>query len=403
MVTVAALALGVVVPASVGGASGVTGASNDTKGTVKVGQILNATNSAGGVAFPTIKKVMEAAVKGFNKRGGVNGMKLELELCDSKGEPNTEAECARQLVDEGVVATLGDWSAFNPEATSKILEEAGIPRIGINLVDPSEFSSPVSFPLSSDPVGGGTAEVVGLIQDGHEKVAVVIAEAPSAPVIVSLVEPAATAAGGEIVTLVQVAPGADYSQYVAAAKKDGATAFALGLDGPSAIQFMTAMQQLNDTTPLALPGASLSLDDLKEFSSLTKKAIIADGFPAVSSNPKQFPFLKDFRKDMKAAGIDLDSLDGSGVGAWGSMLAFVTIMDGAPTVDAASTLAALKSAQNVDLQGLIAPWTPGWPPSPYPLLAAATNPYVYLMTFNGKAVKTETPGIDVLAMLNAGG
>ena len=401
MVVVGALTLAALVPTSAGAAARQTSAPK-LSGTVKVGEIVPATNSAGGVSFPTVKKAMVASVKAFNTRGGLAGKKIVLDLCDSKGDPNTETNCARQMVSDGVVATLDDWAVFNPAATEKILADAGIARIGINLVDLSEFSSPVSFPLTSDPLGGGTAESVGLVQAGRKKVAIVIVQTPSAPVIVSIIQPAVKAAGGEIVTTVQLPPGTtDYSQYVAAAKKDGAEGFVLGLDAPSTIQFMSAMQQLNDTTQLALPGKVLSLDDLKKYSSLTKKAVLADAFPNATSSPKQFPFIKQYRKDMKAGGLDLNKLDSEGVGAWGSLLGLVTIMKGATTVDAASTLAAVKKATDIDMQGLIPPWSPGAPPQSQ-LLPSVQNPIVYLQSFNGKAVATKTPGLNIFDALKAG-
>jgi ABC-type branched-subunit amino acid transport system substrate-binding protein len=396
------LAAGALVTTALVSASAATerAAAPEFSGTVEVGQILPATNQSGGPAFPTVKKVMNAAVNGFNKRGGLNGKKIVLHLCDSKGDPNAEADCARQMVDDKVAATLNDWAVFNAATTAKILQDAGIPRIGINMVDLSEFSSAVSFPLTSDPVGGGTAEVVGLVKAGNEKVAIVIAQTPTSGVLASLLQPAAEAYGGSIVTTVQVPAGAaDYSQYVAAAKKDGATGFAIGLDGPAALQFISAMQQLDDTSQVGLPGKSLSLNQLKKYSSITKKAVIADGVPNGSSSAKKFPFLTDYRRDLKAAGLDLADIDNTGVAAWGSLSAFVTIMQDAPTVDAASTLAAVNAATDVDLQGLIPPWTPAHP-GPSPLLPSVTNPFVYLMKYNGKTVQTNTPGIDVLAALS---
>ncbi len=401
IIVVGVLALATLVPVTAGAAPLPAGGPKSSD-PVKVGQIIPATNSAGGVAFPTVKEAMQASVKAFNKRGGLNGRKIELVLCDTKGDPNTEANCARRMVSEGVVATLDDWALFNTAATAKILEDAGIARIGINLADPSEFGSPVSFPLTSDPIGGGVGQAVGLAEAGNEKLAIVIVETPSASIITDLIQPAAKGEGSEIVTLVQIPPGAtDYSQYVAAAQQDGADAYMLGLDAPSAIQFMRAMQQLNDTTQLGLVSGVFTLNDLKEYASLTKKAVFADAFPNVTSSPKEFPFITQYRKDMKAGGLDVAELDSEGVAAWGSLLALVTIMEGETTVDPASTMAAVRAAQNVDMQGVIPPWTPS-ASGESPLLPSVANPIVYLQTFNGKAVKTKVPGLNVFTALSAG-
>lgn len=397
MLVVGALAAAALIPASAGATPRAA-----TSGSVKVGMIIPATNSAGGLSLPQTKQTMEASVKAFNKRGGVNGQKIVLDLCDSKGDPNTEANCARQMVTDKVAATLDDFSVFNPSTTAKILGDAGVPRIGINLTDLSEFSSPVSFPLSSAPLGYFIAQEVGLVKAGHKKLALVTVQTPSAGAVKGLIEPAAKADGGEIVTTVLIPGGTtDYSQYVAAATKDGADAIMLAVDFPDASQFMTAMQQLNSTTPLGISASSFTLNNLKKFSAFTKTAVITDGSPNATSNPKQFPFIPQYVKDMKVGGLSIGDLKGQSVSAWGSLLAFVTIMKGAPTIDAASTLAAVKAATNVDMQGVIPPWTPS-APSGNAIFKAVSNPNIYLQTFNGKTVKTNTPGIDVFAALNAG-
>jgi branched-chain amino acid transport system substrate-binding protein len=397
MLAVGALAAAALIPASAGATP-----TAATSGSVKVGMIIPATNSAGGLSLPQTKTAMEASIKAFNQRGGLNGQKIVLDLCDSKGDPNTEASCARQMVTDKVAATLDDFAVFNPSTTVKILGDAGIPRIGVNLIDLSEFASPVSFPLSSAPIGYFVAQEVGLIKAGHKKLSLVTVQAPSAGALKGFIEPAAKALGAEIVTVVLIPPGTtDYSQYVAAATKDGADAIMLAVDFPDASQFMTAMQQLNDTTPLGISASSFTLNNFKKFTTFTKKAIITDGSPNATSNPKEFPFITQYVKDMKAGGLALGDLKGQSVSAWGSLLAFVTIMKGATTVDSASTLAAVKAAKDVDLQGLIPPWTPS-APSENAIFASVSNPNMYLQTFNGKTVKTNTPGIDVFAALSAG-
>jgi ABC-type branched-subunit amino acid transport system substrate-binding protein len=397
MLVAGALVAAVLVPASAG-ATPKAAAS----GSIKVGMIIPATNSAGGLSLPQTKTAMEASVKAFNKRGGVNGQKLVLDLCDSKGDPNTEANCARQMVTDKVAATLDDFAVFNPSTTAKILADAGIPRIGINLNDLSEFSSPVSFPLSSAPLGYFIAQEVGLINAGHKKLALVTVQTPAAGAVTALIQPAAKGAGGEIVTTVLLPPGTtDYSQYVAAATKDGADAIMLAVDYPDASQFMTAMQQLNSKTPLGISASSFTLNNFKKYSAFTKTAVITDGSPNATSNPKQFPFITQYVKDMQAGGLSVGDLKGQSVSAWGSLLAFTTIMKGAPTVDAASTLAAVQAASNVDMQGVIPPWTPS-APSENAIFKAVSNPNIYLQSFNGKTITTKTPGIDVFAALNAG-
>src|SRR5437016_4372963 len=151
-------------------AGGTTG-SQSSGGTIKVGSISPATNTAGGLSLPQQKTALEASINAFNKRGGVMGKKLVLDFCDSKGDVNQEATCARKMVDDKVAATLSDFTVFNADATAKILGDAAIPRIGINFSAVSEWQSPVSFGLSAGPIAYFVGMGQDLIKAGHKKLA----------------------------------------------------------------------------------------------------------------------------------------------------------------------------------------------------------------------------------------
>jgi ABC-type branched-subunit amino acid transport system substrate-binding protein len=400
--SVAAVAVAALVPAT--SAAGRT-ATQSSGGTIKVGSISPATNTVGGLSLPQQKQALEAAIKGFNKRGGVMGKKLVLDFCDSKGDVNQEATCARQMVDDKVVATLDDFTVFNPDATAKILGDAGIPRIGINFSAVSEWQSPVSFGLSAGPIAYFVGMGADLIKAGHKKLAEVVVQGPQSGAIKALLNPGFKSLGGEIVTEVFIPPGtSDYSQYVAAATKDGADAALMLVDYPQAAPFMDAMTQLNSKLVLGISASSFTLDNWKKYSRYTTKAAIADQSPNVTSSAKQFPGVKSFRADMQAAGLSANQLKGQASGAWASVLAFQTVVDGAKpaTVDAASTLAALKAAKDVDMQGMIPPWTPS-ATDPSPIFTNVSNPYMYSQKFNGKTVQTLTPPVNVMNILNAKG
>ena len=68
-----------------------------------------------------MKDALLASVAAFNKRGGVgtSGAKLEAVVCDSRSDANGEVDCARQMVDDGVVATLNDLTFNNPAGVNE--------------------------------------------------------------------------------------------------------------------------------------------------------------------------------------------------------------------------------------------------------------------------------------------
>jgi len=341
-------------------------------------------------------------VKGFNKRGGVAGKKLDLIVCDSKGDPNEEANCARQMVTAKVAATLSDFTFFNGEADAKILGDAGIPRIGINTSALAEWHSPVTFALDAGPLAYFSGQGAELIKQGHKKLAFVVVQTPQSGALVPLLNPGLKALGGEIVTSVFVPPGTtDYSRFVAAATKDGATAAMLALGYEQLAPFFDAMSQLNSKLVPAISANTPSLNQLEKYAKFTTRAVMVGTSPNVNSDPKEFPGLKLFVQDMKAGGLDIADVNGQSENPWVSVLALKTVVEMAKpaTVDAASVLAALKAAKDVDLQGMIPPWTPSRT-DPSPIFTNISNPYVYAQRFDGKSVQTVTPPINAMQILD---
>jgi len=381
-------------------ADGATSAQSSS-GTIKVGSIISATNPSGGLALPQAVQALKASIAGFNKRGGANGQKFQLDFCDAAGDANKEADCARKMVSDHVVATLDDFTYNNSATTAKILENGKIPRIGINLADVSEFSSPVSWPLSAGPIAYFVTMGQAMIKAGHKKLAEVIVQTPTAGAVKSLLEPGFKALGGDIVTEVQIPPGAtDYSQFVAAATQNGADAALLLVDYPDASRFMDAMQQLNSKLLVGVSASSFTIDNFKKYSAITKKAQIADATPNVTSSAKQFPGVTQFRRDMLAGGLTINGLKGQASGAWTSVLALVNVLDQVKpaTVTNDTVTSALNTAKDVNMEGLMPPWTPT-NPSEYSLFPRVSNPYMFVQHFNGKTIDTQTPPVDVMAIM----
>ena len=144
-----------------------------------------------------MKDALLAAIAAFNKRGGAgtNHAKLQADMCDSKGDANGEVDCARQMVDDGVVATLNDLTFNNPAGVNDVLEGAGIPRIGIGGTDISEFGSTVSYPVSAGVIAAYLGTAVGFKQDGNTKICLMRTDAPTGATFKGFLAPSFTAIG----------------------------------------------------------------------------------------------------------------------------------------------------------------------------------------------------------------
>jgi ABC-type branched-subunit amino acid transport system substrate-binding protein len=111
----------------------------------------NATNKPGMPAMAT------AYAKWINKHGGINGRKLEVLTCNDHNTSVAAAKCARQAVQENVVAVVGSYSEFSDSYFAP-LEGAGIPYIGGYGVTTEEFTRALSYPVN----GGQPALLAGL-------------------------------------------------------------------------------------------------------------------------------------------------------------------------------------------------------------------------------------------------
>jgi len=352
------------------------------------------------VSNPLDELTLNAAVDYWNNQGGAgaNGVTIEGVVCDSRGDANGEVACARELVEEGVVATVGDLTFVNPAAAVEVLEAAGIPRIGLSTGDQAQFGSSVSFPVSAGPIAEMVTAAVGLVEQGAETVVVVSVETPTAGALLELIRGPFADAGLEILSRVPVTESAtDYSPYVAEAQRSDPDAVMVITGEAQAAQFVAASAQLNAQYTIAGLTPSFSLDTLRDHKDLMKDAVLVNSLPYPTvNNGKAFPGLKTFFKAMKASGeseLAPKKLVPSSLRVWMGVLGFVRVTADVTEFSNTSVVEALGTVQEVDMDGLIPPWTPSTPG--YSVFAAISNHFVYIMSFNGKNLVTDPEPVEI--------
>jgi ABC-type branched-subunit amino acid transport system substrate-binding protein len=365
---------------------------------VKIGMITALTGPL--AANAEVKDALLASIAAFNKRGGVgtNHAQLEADVCDSKGDANGEVDCARQMVDDGVVATFNDLTFNNPSGVVDVLEAAGIPRIGIGGTDISEFQSEVSYPISAGVIAAYLGTAVGFKENDDTKICLMRTDAPTGATFKGFLQPSFTAIGVDIICDVSVATGAtDYSPYVAEAQRENPDAILISHTDAVTTQLIGAMAQLNAKIPLGGNPGSFQLSTLRKYPDITKGTVLSDSFPYPSKvNVKNFPGLKQFFADMKASGkssLSAAKLKPTDFGPWIATLAFVNVTKGLSDFTPQTIVGALESAKDVDLLGLAPPWTPSTPG--FSVFTSSSNHFVYVSTFNGKDIVTQKEPIDV--------
>jgi branched-chain amino acid transport system substrate-binding protein len=382
--------------------NGVAAAAESSAPVVKVGMITALTGPI--AANPGVKDALLASIAAFNKRSGAgaNHARLQATVCDTRGDANGEVDCARQMVDDGVVATLNDLTYNNPAGVVDVLENAGIPRIGVGGTDISEFGSSVSYPISAGVIAAYLGTAVGFKQDGADEICLIRTDAPTGATFKAFLEPSFTAIGIEIICDVSVATGAtDYAPYIAELQREDPDAVLISHNDSVTTQLISAMQQLNAKIPLGGNPGSFAPETLKKYSDITKGTVLSESFPYPSqANVKAFPGLKQYFADMKASGkssLSTANLKTSYFNPWISTLAFVEVTKNLDTFTPASVVDALKTAKDVDLLGLTPPWTPSTPG--FSVFTSSSNHYVYVSRFNGKAVVTDKQPVDVTQYL----
>ncbi|MDR3052929.1 MAG: ABC transporter substrate-binding protein [Coriobacteriales bacterium] len=106
-----------------------TGGQTATSDTILIGGAMSITGIQAPLDAPAVEGI-QVAVDEINANGGINGKQLEFLNIDSKSDPATASEVAKQLIDQGAVAiiTASDYDFGGPAA--RAAQEAGI--VGIS-------------------------------------------------------------------------------------------------------------------------------------------------------------------------------------------------------------------------------------------------------------------------------
>jgi hypothetical protein len=168
---------------------------------------------------------------------------------------------------------------------------------------------------------------------------------------------------------------------------------------PNVIGIMKAITALGVNTHYSINNTILETSDYAELGSAANNLYIVGRMPPFSAAP-EFPGLQHFIADMKAEQATGDSAANittarpMAVEPWLGLMALSEAMQGATTVTAASITAAMNSAKNLSMQGIIPNWTPSTPgPAGYTRVAEAYD--YFIKVTNGTAVLLDKTPYDV--------
>jgi branched-chain amino acid transport system substrate-binding protein len=108
--------------------NGTAGLGNSSDRMIKIGAVYNLIGSQSSLDQPSSLGA-RLAVKEINLRGGIDGRKIELMLCDGRSDPKQVRKCAEDLIKENVSALMGLSDTDMVVAALEADLAAGIPFV----------------------------------------------------------------------------------------------------------------------------------------------------------------------------------------------------------------------------------------------------------------------------------
>ena len=348
-----------------------------------------------------------AAINDLDHQGGIEGHRITLLQCDSKGDASTEVACARTIVRSHAIATISDSVVAAPGAVQSVLSAAGIPRLGVVETGIPEYQASDNFPLDDGSILQLVAMLDVLIRRGETQISVVLPEAVAATGTGALLGLVARGRGATIVNDVVVPPSAsDLDGYVVQAESNGAKGAVVALGAEQELQLAQAVDRLRPKLPMATSSGTFSSGQLRQLGWFAARSTFTSPFPGADDG-RDFPGLRTAVASLRAGGLTdtATTMTQAAVSSWLTAQAFAEILRGARALpkSRAQTLVDVRTARSVSMSGIIRPWTPGahFPAGMYGgLFSNVSNPYEYEVAFNGRSTSTSASrSFDVVSAL----
>jgi ABC-type branched-subunit amino acid transport system substrate-binding protein len=262
----------------------------------------------------------------INENGGINGRPLEVITCDGADDANKDAACARQAVQEGVVATIGSYT-LNGDSIVPVLEQANTSSFGICCaIVASELDSPIVQQL-----GAGLAMQSGMAvkaaADGCKNTVWIGSDAGATTDLqVKLAEGGLESMGAPPLKDVVRIPlkSQDYSAQVTQAL-DGSDCLISPIPEASLAPFFSAFSSLGGTQRVYGLQGLLTENTAKLFSKQTDGAVVTGMYQDLSTAPYDNfrAAIKEFEPDPKLVFNSIGAL-----GAWAAYEEFTTVVKG---------------------------------------------------------------------------
>ncbi|GAA1022394.1 ABC transporter substrate-binding protein [Acrocarpospora pleiomorpha] len=331
------------------GGSDDRGASKDLSGEpVKISLVGDIDAPALGVTTPQLRDAAVAAVEAVNRDGGINGRPLELTVCNTQGDPNIAAKCARTSINDGDAASVGTYAIAG--GATPVFTAARFPTIGNFPLGPEDFDSPFSYPIVGGTPSAGTCSVA-LLADvvGVKKIGVLYSEAPASAAGNIVLERALSARGLKATRFTALPPNAtDLTPYMTEVAQ-GSDAVVLVMAPVTAARVVKTARGLGLDTDLV--SVSLATKQLTELGRAAERLYQCSLLRPASAGG---PGIDQMLREMKAANITPD-VDDTATNAWLAVHLFAQVAATLDEITPATVAAAMDRLTDGDLSAIAPP------------------------------------------------
>lgn len=288
---VVALALAVAGLAACGGSSSSSGAgaSSSGDGEFVIGVIGDTTGSGSSVTIPQLAGV-QAWAKVQNARGGLQGHRIEIDVCDAASSVTRALNCVPKMADAGVV--ISETLTGEVKAEDQALAKQDKVAFTLNpTIMPAEGSSIFQ---ASPAFGAGIKAIFSAAKSkGISSVGVVTTDDASGQAIEGVVDGIGSGMGLAVKTEHVQASTVDASVPVSKLLQSDVGLIYAGIPGTGAVAVLRAMQTLRTDVPVAVNAADVNSRFLA--AAAGKRPDLIYGAPY--SNLEVIPLLKGDTRD----------------------------------------------------------------------------------------------------------
>jgi branched-chain amino acid transport system substrate-binding protein len=299
--------------------------------------VIGPTN-APGFSLPSMPVGAQIAVNQLNQADGIDGHHVKLLVCDDQNSPNTATACAREAIQDKVVAVVGGLSIFDSKI-DPYLSQAHIPWVGS--FTPDDYTSPDQFVFGDAGLIGYLTLGQELTQNGCKKVAIILS-AQSVPAYTGMITAGVNAGGGTVVgSYTAAATNPNWSSMVAAARAAGAKCIAAGT-GPTETGGLVQAIDAGSPLKLALLSGGLPPTLIKQLGSAANGILSESSFYGPNSKRAKLPWLtKQVAKLSPSTPIDVWIESG-----YASVNVVAQAAEGLKSVTSAAVFKALPKVSN---------------------------------------------------------